>query len=233
MSKCLLTHSISSSLPNNAAKFSHNSIQGHHHSLFGIHYYADTEVLRWAMCTGAMLDPRSPAARYASSMVLKRPIMGCGLLIADKGNTLVIPDMHLPFQHRDSFEFLKMVHDVYECKRVICTGDLVDHHMPSYHESEVDAYSPEEEFELSKKMLKELEEMFPQMLISTGNHDAIPMRKAKSAGMAVSMISDFNKLYDLKGGWDWKDQHFFDDWGSIPHLIPMIINKRHRWVKTI
>lgn len=85
----LLTHSISSNVRTNATKFSHCSIQGHHHSEFGVHFYADHNNIRWAMGVGALLDPKSPAARYGASSILKRPILGCGVI--QNGWPLLVP----------------------------------------------------------------------------------------------------------------------------------------------
>ncbi len=81
---CLLTHSQSASTLNNAKIHSHCSIQGHHHGSFGIEYFADTEVLRWAMTVGCLIDPNSPAFNYARGYTTKRPILGCGAIIEDR-----------------------------------------------------------------------------------------------------------------------------------------------------
>ena len=67
----LMRHSISANTKNNAKGFSHNTIQGHHHTLFDIVYNADSLLLNWAMTVGCYLDPRSLAARYAKNNVLK------------------------------------------------------------------------------------------------------------------------------------------------------------------
>lgn len=80
---CLLSHSQSCSTLNNAKVHSHCSIQGHHHGSFGIEYFADTEVLRWAMTVSCLIDPNSPAFNYAKTSTVKRPILGCGGIIED------------------------------------------------------------------------------------------------------------------------------------------------------
>ena len=228
----LLVHSVSANTLNNASKFSHNSIQGHHHSAFGIEYAADAGKLRWAMTCGCLLDPDSVAARYMSGNVLKRPILGCAILATAKTqckNTLVIPDLHLPYQHKDSFKFLSEVYYQYGCEEVLCTGDLFDHHQGSYHEAEPDAPDAEQEYQLAKKMALELEILFPEMIIVTGNHDNIPKRKMKSVGLPYSMVSDYNALYGLAGGWEWKSKHYFNSDGAAPVLIPMELKANGRW----
>lgn len=222
----LMTHSVGANPIQNAARYSHNSIQGHHHSVFGISYNADMNNLRWHMSVGCLLDQNSPAARYGKQAVLKRPILGCGVIEGSKGNFLVVSDLHIPYHHPDSFRFLKQVHKSYRCKHVICVGDLVDNHSGSYHESEPDAYGPEEEYELSIKYMQELQSIFPKMVITPGNHCLIPQRKAKTVGLPASMLSNFNRIYDLESTWKWVDVHKFDSGNGRPVLVPMRLNKK-------
>jgi len=80
---CLLVHTMGANTLTNARSHSHHSIQGHHHSKFGIEYFADTEVLRWSMTVGCLVDPSSPAFNYAKGATLNRPIIGCGVIWED------------------------------------------------------------------------------------------------------------------------------------------------------
>lgn len=229
----LMAHSISGNTASNARNLSINSIQGHHHSLFGVERFADVATLRWSMTVGCLLDPDSPAARYARGQVLKRPILGSGMILGERGHTLVISDLHLPYQHKDAFDFLAALHSYYVFDRILNTGDLFDHHRGSYHEDEPDSLDAEQEYSLAKKYGKQLEQMFPSMVITPGNHDFLPQRKIKSAGLPVSMLSDYNKLYDLSGDWKWPREYRFDSWGGFPITHPMVLNKRGRWDRVI
>ena len=229
----LMAHSLSTNTLLNATRFSHNSLQGHHHSVFGVERYADKGLLRWSMTVGCLMDPDSPAARYAQRNVLKRPILGVGLLLGNKGNTLVISDMHLPYQHRDAIDFLGALDNHYHFDRILNVGDLYDHHRGSYHESEIDALSEEEEFYKAKKLAHELQDMFPDMTITEGNHDCIPMRKAKTLGLSSMMVKDYNQMYETNDSWVWTREYWFDSWGAFPITHPMVLNKRGRWDKCI
>jgi len=229
----LMVHTLSTNTLNNATRFSHNSIQGHHHSVFGVERYADKGLLRWSMTVGCLLDPESPAARYSQRNVLKRPILGVGLLLGERGNTLVISDMHLPYHHRDAMDFMSTLDNYYDFDRVLNVGDLYDHHRGSYHESEVDALSEEEEFFAAKKAAHELQNIFPQMVITEGNHDCIPQRKAKTLGLSHLMVKDYNQMYDTDDTWEWEKEYWFDSWGTFPITHPMVLNKRGRWDKCI
>jgi hypothetical protein len=210
----LMAHSLSSNTLNNATKFSHHSIQGHHHSIQGVERFADKGKLRWSMSVGCLLNPNSPAARYGSKAVFKRPVLGCGVLLGHRGSTLLVPDLHLPYQHRDAFSFLGALNDYYKFERVLC---------------ETDALNSEDEFELAMAHSRKLQGMFPHMVITIGNHDAIPVRQAQAVGLPLGMLSDFNKVYGLETTWQWVDQHWFDSWGAYPVVIPMVLGASDGW----
>jgi len=89
---CLLTHSIGSGTLNNATKFSHCSIQGHHHSKYGLEYFADNQILRWSITSGCLIDQKSPAFNYARKAVLARAIIGCAVIV---NNTPIMTPMRL------------------------------------------------------------------------------------------------------------------------------------------
>lgn len=121
--------------------------------------------------------------------------------------TLFISDTHVPYQHPDAFDFLCALHDYYDFNRIAHVGDIVDNHYPSFHELEPGCYGGSEEIERSREELKKLEEVFPKMIISNGNHDILAKRKANSAGIPLEWVSEPNRVYGLKGGWDWQPNH--------------------------
>lgn len=87
---CLLVHTMGANTLSNARNHSHHSIQGHHHGKFGIEYFADTEILRWSMTVGCLVDPGSPAFNYAKGATLNRPIIGCGAIVDDQPKLLAM-----------------------------------------------------------------------------------------------------------------------------------------------
>lgn len=225
----LLVHSISGNTLSNATRFSHNSVQGHHHSLFGVERFADKGLLRWSMTVGCLLDPDSPAAVYIQRAVLKRPILGAGMILGERGNTLIISDLHLPYQHRDALDFLYALDCKWNFTQVLNVGDLYDHHRGSYHESEPSALSEEHEYRAAKKAASNMQSIFPEMVITEGNHDHIPQRKLRTIGLPMSMLSNYNQMYDTDDGWVWKKEHWFSSLGGFPVTHPMVLNKRGRW----
>lgn len=229
----LMVHSISSNTLTNATRFSHNSVQGHHHSLLGVERFADKGVLRWSMTVGCLLDPHSAAARYAQRAILKRPVLGVGMILGEQGNILCISDMHLPYHHKDAMDFLRALDNYYNFDEILNVGDLYDHHRGSYHESEPDAYGEEEEYRLAMKAAHELQDIFPNMVITEGNHDAIPQRKLRTVGLPTSVLSDYNQMYGTESTWEWKKEHWFASRGGFPVTHPMVLNRRGRWDKVI
>lgn len=229
----MMVHSVSSSTRNNAAKFSHNSVQGHYHSIFDIVYAGDTNMLRWSMTVGTLMDSNGVAARYGSGIILKRPINGVGVILGKEENFLVISDLHIPYHHKDAFDFLWAVSHYYDCTTILNVGDVIDHHAGSYHESEPDALNSEDEYKLSQKYCRELQDMFPEMIITEGNHDKIPKRKLKTVGLPESIVHDYNKMYGLEDGWKWEEKHVFDSKGGQPILVPMVLGHNSRWNKRV
>ena len=122
-------------------------------------------------------------------------------------NTLIISDTHFPYHHPDTFDFLEQAQYVYDLEIIKHSGDMVDHHAGSYHDVEYGTLSAEEEHERAYEAVQRLYKMFPKMDIVIGNHDAIPSRKAKTAGLGQDVIKSYNDLYDVK--WNWQDKHFF------------------------
>lgn len=122
---------------------------------------------------------------------------------------LVISDTHFPYHHPDVFDFLEHLADKHNITGVVSVGDMNDNHYPSYHEKEYDCYSGKEELERSQEACQTLESLFPNMLISEGNHDILPKRKAQSADIPLDWVAHPNTIYGLKGGWQWNSHHYF------------------------
>jgi len=112
---------------------------------------------------------------------------------------LVIGDTHMPCMHPGYIRFLKSIEKKHGCKRVVHIGDLVDWAAISYHEKDVSLPSPAEEYKAAKKQVKKLHAAFPQVDILTGNHDALPARKAKTIGIPEEALKDFESLWELDG----------------------------------
>lgn len=131
-------------------------------------------------------------------------------------NILFISDLHAPYNHRDALPFLEAVASKYDCGVIRSVGDIVDNHYPSYHEVEPGTYDGETELKLARKTLQQLEQLFPEMVIVEGNHDMLPLRKAKTAKIPEAHIRNYNEVFGVSKGWSWKRQEMLRaDGGNI------------------
>jgi len=113
------------------------------------------------------------------------------------------PDIHAPYSHPDTIEFLKWVQELRGCQeRVVNVGDLLDFHAQSRFTSEIDAHNAVEEYKKALAFVADYSKAFPVGDMVLGNHDAIPQRAMKELGLLPSMLKDSNELYGLPDGWN-------------------------------
>ena len=115
--------------------------------------------------------------------------------------TLVMSDMHWPFEHRKALQFCADTYAAWDCDKVICTGDAVDHHNISRHLSETDAMSANQEVAKVKKCVALWSSVFPDIDFVLGNHDLIPYRQAKELGIPKCYMRELQEVYEMPGGW--------------------------------
>lgn len=126
---------------------------------------------------------------------------------------LVIPDLHAPYQHPDTLEFLAAVAAHYKPDAVVNLGDETDMHGLSFHDSDPNLDSAGVELSKARVFLGKLERMFPTMLLCHSNHGSMLHRKAKVHGIPVEMIKSYREVLFPDGsgqGWDWAFEHILD-----------------------
>jgi len=79
---------------------------------------------------------------------------------------LVIGDLHAPFIKEGYLEFCKEMYVKHNCTSVVFTGDILDNHVVSYHESDPDGFGGAEELRLAKIQIKGFYEAFPNSVIT-------------------------------------------------------------------
>lgn len=135
--------------------------------------------------------------------------------IVDNGNhsILVIPDLHAPYHHPDTINFLTAVAAKYRPDAVVNLGDETDHHAMSYHDSDPNLDSAGVELTKARELLGELERVFPEMLICHSNHGSMLHRKAKTHGIPADMLKTYREVLFPNGGgegWHWDYLHRLD-----------------------
>lgn len=129
--------------------------------------------------------------------------LGVSLFSKSKNSrVLVIGDLHFPYHHRDTFDFLKAIKKEFKPDRIISIGDEIDGSSFSYHESNPDLYSPGHELALATECIKELESVFPVVDVLESNHGSLMWRKQVSAGLPKAFFKDYREVYGVKN-WTW------------------------------
>lgn len=116
-------------------------------------------------------------------------------------NILVISDMHMPFQHPDAFGFLAHLKAELSPDLVVSIGDILDGHRLSFHTQEDEVPSAYHEIMDAKEQLKTFYEIFPQGLLTLGNHDSRQLRKAKDAGIPEIYFKPIEEILEMPPGW--------------------------------
>jgi len=123
------------------------------------------------------------------------------------GNILVIGDPHEPWCHPDYLGFCKRVYDEYDCKLAVIIGDLIDQHAISYHETNPDGVSAGDEHQLAYDNVQRWIKTFPNVRVCIGNHDALPLRKARTHGLPTSLFKTYGELWGTPKEWLWRFTH--------------------------
>lgn len=128
----------------------------------------------------------------------------------ETGPILVIPDIHFPYHHEGSFDFLREVYQKWNCRRVISLGDLFDMHRTGKHLPEPEAYSMKEEIRLSREAVKTLAKIFPKMKVCFGNHDLRAFKAVKEKGITAEMMRPIADLFECPKDWEFDYEFLID-----------------------
>jgi len=93
--------------------------------------------------------------------------------IISQSKTLVISDLHFPYQHNEAITLALNYGLEKEVNCILINGDLIDFATISRHEKDFRARSVFEEFEAVRKFLQGLRKAFPKtkIVFKYGNHD--------------------------------------------------------------
>ncbi len=117
---------------------------------------------------------------------------------------LVISDLHIPYHHKDSFDFLREIKKQFKPDFVVNIGDLLDFHAISFHEHNPDLPSIGDELTISKDYIKELESIFPNVTEVHSNHSSLVYRRAIKYGMSAQFLRPYGEFLGTKK-WQWVD----------------------------
>jgi hypothetical protein len=127
-----------------------------------------------------------------------------------KSSVLVIGDLHAPFIKEGYLEFCQSMQIKYGCSQILFIGDILDNHASGYHEPDADGQSAGDELTRAFEIVQEWYKTFPDAKVCTGNHDAIPARKANTGGLPGAWIKRIDEVLNVPG-WDFQEEHEIDD----------------------
>lgn len=129
--------------------------------------------------------------------------------IGDTSRVLCISDMHMPYQHPDTLEFLLAMKKTYEPTAVVCVGDEIDYHAMSFHDSDPDLMSAGHELEAAIQELSIVADLFPEMHLVDSNHGSMVYRKGKHHGIPRKCIRGYNEVLNAPDTWHWHNNLLF------------------------
>ena len=129
-------------------------------------------------------------------------------LRSKKVNRLCVGDIHLPYTHRNYLQHCIDIYNKYNCSEVSFTGDIIDSHFASFHQTSTQT-DGKYELDMAIEQVKDWYEAFPNATITLGNHDLIIARKAEDAGIDKRWVRNLNEVLGCP---DWKfEEQFLHD----------------------
>lgn len=116
---------------------------------------------------------------------------------------LVIPDLQIPFHHRDALAFLRDIRDEYNPDEVVCVGDEVDQYGLSRYTHDPDVDSAGAEYRASAKYLARLYTLFPDVKVCLSNHTDRVIKRALEAGIPKGYMKSIKEFMNAPPGWHW------------------------------
>ena len=116
---------------------------------------------------------------------------------------LFIPDLHIPYHHKNSFQFLEAVKNKFKPDKVCSLGDEIDGHSISMHNHSPNLSSPNDELEMVLSSIKVLYKLFPDVDLVESNHGSLFYRRAAANGLPKRVIKSYNEILEAPKTWKW------------------------------
>lgn len=117
---------------------------------------------------------------------------------------MIFSDLHFPYTHPDALPFLSAVKEEIQPDRVLNLGDEIDSHALSFYPTMPDLDNATRELKLGRKRIKQLAEMFPDLICVSSNHTDRIYRAATSAGIPKELILPYDEMLGVQDyNWTW------------------------------
>ena len=130
-------------------------------------------------------------------------------LTKEESRVLVIGDLHEPFCLDGYLKFCKDTYQKYNCNRVVFIGDVIDSHHTSFHEIDPDGLGGGDELDLAIRKLSKWYKAFPKAEVTSGNHDRIVYRKAKTGGIPKKWLKSYSEVLEVPN-WNFVNDVYID-----------------------
>lgn len=121
----------------------------------------------------------------------------------DNKRILVISDLHCPYNHKDSAEFLRALKEEYRPTRVILSGDEADFADIKFHPRDADMLSAGHELDAAIEALQPIYKLFPKAGVLESNHGSLVLRKAMATGLSRKYFKSPGEVLRAPKGWTW------------------------------
>ena len=122
-----------------------------------------------------------------------------------KETVVIIPDMQIPFEHRDALDFIKGVCDDYQPTKIVCIGDEVDQMALSRFDPDPEGDGAGPELRKAIRHLRKWYAEFPEVQVCVSNHTGRVQKKAFAAGIPEAYLRPVNEWMEAPEGWQWSD----------------------------
>jgi hypothetical protein len=122
---------------------------------------------------------------------------------------LCISDMHKPWGHPDTNDFLFALDDVFKFDRILIGGDEADHSAMSFHDKSADMPSAGYELKMAIEGLKPLYKRWPTVDVLSSNHGDLYYRKGLHHGFPRHVLKSYQEVLEAPTGWQWKNEYVY------------------------
>lgn len=122
---------------------------------------------------------------------------------------LNISDMHEPYGHQDTDQFLFALDDKYGFDHILIGGDEADYHAMSFHDSDPNLPAAGYELEAAIEKLQPRYDRFKEADVLSSNHGDMVYRKGKHHGFPRQVLKPYNEVMRAPDGWQWREMYTY------------------------
>ena len=131
-------------------------------------------------------------------------------LAKGKERVVVIPDLQIPYEHPDAFNFIATVVYETDATRVVCIGDEVDQMALSRFDPDPEGMGAGPELVKAIDHLQQWYSAFPDVQVATSNHTGRVQKAAFAAGIPEAYMRPIEEWMQAPEGWSWHDSFEID-----------------------